>query len=68
MTQPPSPVELFASIARPSQFRDYLVARRDEMYRLLTVEQNVVRIHQAQGKLHLIDEQLKLLDQATHLR
>lgn len=63
-----NPIDVFASIARANQFREYLEGEREEMYKILKSAHDLVRIHQAQGQLHLIEKQLDLLDKATGLR
>lgn len=64
----PDDLEPFRSITRVSLFQEYLARERDDIYKILGSSHDMVRIHQAQGRLHLVEKQLDLLAKATSLR
>ena len=58
----------FQSVQRPQLLRDWLTAQRDAAFKTLTVDRDPVGLHQAQGKVQLLDRMIALLDKANESR
>lgn len=64
MNSPIDELTLFASIQRPQQFMQWLEAERAKAFKTLSMERDLVGLHQAQGKVHLLDRMIALLENA----
>lgn len=60
--KPTDDLETFASILKPTQFRAWLDAERDRAVKELVAGTDMVLVHRAQGRVHLVDKMLALID------
>lgn len=54
----------FKSIHHPQAMREWLDAQRAAAIKTLAVDRDVVGLHQAQGKLQLVERMISLLEKA----
>lgn len=59
---------VFATLQRPQLMRDWMTAQRDLAFKTLTTDRDPVGLHQAQGKVQLLDKMIALLDKAKESR
>jgi hypothetical protein len=58
----------FQTLSRPHVMREWLTTQRDAAIKTLTVDRDPPGLHQAQGKVQLLDRMLALLDKASESR
>lgn len=58
----------FAVLGRPQAMRDWLEVQRATAFKTLATDRDPVGLHQAQGKVQLLDRMLALLDKSQTTR
>lgn len=61
-------LEVFASILKRPQFREYLETERAKGLKALVAATDMMVVHRAQGRVQLIEEMLALFDKSGGLR
>jgi hypothetical protein len=61
-------LKVFARIGPHNEFRAWLEREKADAVRHLSEAMDMVGIHRAQGRLHLVEKQITLLDKARELR
>jgi hypothetical protein len=57
-------LELFDHLSRNSKFRDWLDSKLEEDMKVLVQSNDMVQIHKAQGRAGLLNQMLRLLNEA----
>ena len=57
-------LQLFSGFARPALMREWLEAERAKAIKTLTNDRDMAGIHQAQGRVQLLNKMIELLEKA----
>mgnify|MGYP006958834577 CR=1 FL=1 len=58
----------FHTLSRPHLMKEWLTVQRELAVKGLTVDRDMAGIHQAQGRVQLLDKMLALLEKANESR
>ena len=58
----------FHTLSRPHLMKEWLTGQRDAAIKTLSVDRDMAGLHQAQGRLQLVDKMLSLLEKANESR
>lgn len=66
MSAPMDELAVFATIQRPQMMMAWLEAERAKAFKTLKVDRDVVGLHQAQGRVQLLERMIELLEKSRH--